>query len=237
MLDRIFYSFILILLSSSSIAQNDTLEHVKIDGDSIKNSTHLYFSWHYFNAYRAFEDNTDNLFYQDRLNEEPINTQGLELGTYIDLSKNLNISLGLGFFNGGETWSYNDSISDSSFTYINKYRQISLPVRLNFQIGSSIQPFGFIGVIPSSILGRKYESSFTNAKGVLTENNPEIIQDNISSFQFIGTAGIGVRFDFTNSTVFVLGEYRQHFTNTYTSLFLTHFQRLIGGSVGVSFRF
>ncbi len=236
MLDKIFCVLILVL-SNLSFAQITGTGDSKISTDSLENKSHLYFSWQYFNAFRSFEDNTSASFYKERLDEKPINTQGLEFGTYIDFTKNVNVSLGLGLFNGGETWTFEDSISDSSFTYINKYRQVSLPIRLNFQLGNTIQPFGFIGIIPSSILGRKYESSFTNSNGTLTENDPIIFKTNINAFQFMGTAGLGVKFDFVNSTVFIMGEYRQHFTNTYTGLFLTHFQRLIGGSIGVSFRF
>ena len=238
MLNKIFGSLLSVFfLSTALIAQNDTLSTVVPSNDSVKTNSQFYLSWHYFNAYRSFEDNTVNQIYEQRLNEEAINTQGLEFGTYMDLTKNLNVGLGLGFHNGGETYTFDDPDTDSSFTYTNKYRQVSLPIRLHYQLGTEIQPFGFVGIIPSSILGRKYESSYTDTSGILIENDPEIFKDNLNAFQFVGTAGLGIKFNFDNTSFFVMGEYRQYFTNTYTGLFLTHFQRLIGGSAGLSFRF
>ncbi|MFK8038187.1 MAG: hypothetical protein AB8B74_07865 [Crocinitomicaceae bacterium] len=201
------------------------------------NRTNIYISGQFFNAYRSFEDLSASNSYSNRISEESISTGGVELGSYIKLNDKFDLGIGVSFFGGGEQWSYFDSISDSSFMYVNKYRQIAVPFRLHFHLGDELRWVTFLGVIPSSILGRRYESSYTNDEGILTENEIETFQDNLNSFQLAATVGTGVSYQLGNASVFLLGEYRYHFTNTYTGLFLNHQQKLIGGSLGMTFSF
>lgn len=230
MRDQILCTFLLLTSSTFSFSQTDSVT------DSL-NKTKIYISGQYFNAYRSFEDLSIAKAYANRLEETSIKTGGIEIGSYIKLSKKLDLSIGASFFGGGEQWMYSDSISDSSFMYINKYRQIAVPFRLHFHIGNDLQWVTFVGLVPSSILGRRYESNYTDKAGSLVENEIESNQDNINSFQFSASVGTGVSYQFDHASVFLLGEYRYHFTNTYTGLFLNHQQKLIGGSIGLTYSF
>jgi hypothetical protein len=239
MFQRIFSIYLVLVSSYFTIGQiNTNAEESTPKEDSAttdKQSSTLYVSGQYFNAFRVVEDLTfDQAF--DSLNaEQPAATGGIEVGTHINFSERVWLSVGVNFFGGGESWLYADSLTDSTFSYTNKYRQIALPLRLNYGVGDQLKWFGFIGVIPSSILGRTYQSKFTNANGVLSENDIEVIETNINSFQFIGTCGTGISYSFGTTTIFGNIEYRHHFSNTYSGIFLNHYQRLLGGNIGLSF--
>lgn len=228
MRDNVFCILLVLMSPFFCISQIDTVR---------SSNNNIYISGQYFNAYRSFEDLSITKSYANRLKETSVNTGGIEVGSYVELTKNIDLGVGISFFGGGEQWMYSDSISDSSFMYTNKYRQVAVPLRVHFHLGKELKWVTFVGLIPSSILSKRYESSYTNEKGTLVENEIESKQDNINSFQFIGSAGTGVSYHFENTSIFLLGEYRHHFTNTYTGLFLNHQQKLIGCSFGISYRF
>ena len=231
MLYKFFFFQLMLWNVMNCQAQNDSLTH------QTAGKSNFYMAGQLFNASRSIEDlSTGNKF--DSLSfQKPINTGGFELGTSINLSEKLFLTVGVNYFGGGESWSYADSLSDSTFLYNNKYRQIAVPIRLNLQFGDALKWYGFVGLIPSSILGRRYESSYTNANGSLTENDIVVDQENINAFQFIGTVGTGLSYDLGDIKIFSHIEYRRHFTNTYTGIFLKHHQKLIGGSLGLSIVF
>lgn len=234
-----FFPFLIsVFFSALTFGQiNNKGEASEAIGDSIETKSNFYVSAQFFNATRQIEDLSSSQRFDSLSFEEPINTQGFEIGTIITLSKRLQLGVGLNLFSGGETWSFADSLSDSSFTYTNKYRQMGVPLRLSLFFGNKLKYYGFLGLIPSTILNRRYESSFTRAEGFEVENDVERTNDDINSFQLIGTAGAGLSYQLGPASIFAQVEIRQHLTNTYTGIFLNHTQRLVGGSVGLTFNF
>jgi len=94
-----------------------------------------------------------------------------------------------------------------------------------------------VGVIPSGILPRRFARAYINAAVAETENDILSSESNINAVQFIGTAGGGVSYSFDAVGFFAQFEYRRHFTNTYTGLFLSHKQSLLGGTIGLTYSF
>ncbi|MFK8044331.1 MAG: outer membrane beta-barrel protein [Crocinitomicaceae bacterium] len=231
----------LFLMSFSLYGQHDStsINTTVLTNDSELEETKstLYFSGQVFNAHRTFSDLSNNMRYDSALTQQPTITGGFETGVHMTLSNHFYLGVGANYFGGGESWTYSDSLSDSTYSYVNKFRQIAVPIRLNFHFGNAFKGYGFVGAIPSSILTRRFESSFTNAGGVETENDIVSSEENINSFQFIGSVGAGFSYSFEDVGFFAQLEYRHYFTNTYTGLFLTHNQTLLGGSVGLTYSF
>jgi len=226
---------ILIFLSKNAFSQKDS---ATVSTDSVvpvsTQSSVFYVQGSYLNSFRTFEDNTPYGVLYRRNNEAPISTGGFELGTHIELTKHTKLSLGVSFFSGGEDYSFSDTLTDSTFYYKNKYRQVGIPLKLNFIIGSTWQAYGFAGVIPSSILHRQYSSDYTTVEGEEIENDVEVIKNGLASFQLVGSVGLGARYQFSSGSVYAFGEYRQNLTNTYLSDFVVHRMRAVGFGLGVT---
>ena len=237
MLNKIFLLAVMLTSFYSSFAQTDSIVEERNDlNKSMSNdkNANFYMAGQYFRASRSFEDVSGISLYDSVLFQQPLNTGGFEFGTFIKLSEGFNMSVGFNYYGGGECWGFSDSLSDSTYTYNNKYRQVAIPIRLQIEFGEAFKSYSFVGVIPSSILGRRYSSSYANSNGTVTENDVLVIHDNINSFQFSGAVGTGLSYDFDGVKVFAHVEYRHHFTNTYVGLYLKHYQKLIGGAFGLA---
>lgn len=229
---------ILLLIPFSLVAQVETASN---ETDSTASSgeatSEFYIQGSLYQAFRSFEDNTPFQSQAARLDETGINTGGVEVGAHIDFSRNVYLTIGVAFFSGGEEYQYNDTDSDSTFYYMNRYRHVGVPLRLNAQFGNTFQVYGFGGVIPSSILHRQYTSNFTQADGVAVENDVVTSKKDIASFQVVGSFGGGLRYRFDGGSIYSFAEYRPHFTTTYQNDFIVHKMHAMSYGVGLSLKF
>ena len=234
---RLLFQFSLIFFSTCIYAQGVNSEIV-LDSqaeDTLSSDSYIHIS--YFSAFRTFKDESSNKKYSKRLDEKAISTSGIEIGKIIKINQQFNFSIGVTFFGGGESYQYSDNVTDSTFYYKNVYHQIGIPIRLNFEMGNKVKGFVFAGVVPASILHRRYESNYTDEKGKIFENEIETFKNDLAMFQISGSFGGGIKYSFKNTTLYAMGEYRPYFSNTYTGLFLSHQMRLIGGSFGMIYSF
>ncbi|MFD1552703.1 hypothetical protein DNU06_08940 [Putridiphycobacter roseus] len=202
-----------------------------------ENEATFYMQGNYFYAYRDFTDLSVYQGYQNRLEETAIFTKGIEVGAFLPLSPRFKISIGASFIGAGEGYDFESSTNDSSYHYVNKYQQIAIPLRLYYEVGEQISWFGFVGLIPSTILQKRVESSYTDATGKEFENEIDAKSENITSFQIAATVGTGVKYNFGNAGVYLNVDYRKYFSNTYTGLFLEHKMYLLGGTLGLTYQF
>ena len=224
----------LFVLSFSGFAQTDSIQTDLTDKVEGPPPSTFYIQGNYFNAFRVFEDKSPYQTNFRRLEEGPITTGGIELGTFININKYADLTLGATFYSGGEEYTFTDSISDSTFYYKNRYRQIGIPLRLNLTFGNAYQIYAFGGIIPSSILHLQYSSNYTTEVGELVENDVETIKNDLASFQLAASVGGGLRYKFSNGAAYVFSEYRPHLTDTYEGDFVSHKMRLFGFGFGLA---
>lgn len=215
-----------IVLESESDKKNLT------ETDTVEGNT-FYFHISRLSSFRKFEDLSAYSSYSKRLNEKSIITGGFEIGSELVLSDNFYLTIGGRFFSGGEQYQYNDSLTDSTFSYVNKYRQIGVPLKLNFEFGKKLKPFMFAGITPSSILGKQVKSVYTNQLGKEIENDSEFTNDYISPFQLVGSVGLGLKYQFPTFGMYTFYAYQKHFTETYSGLFYSH--KMINSSINLGF--
>lgn len=83
-----------------------------------------------------------------RANEQAIDVWTFHMGYKQTLSKHFQIDAGLHFDKFGEMYDFQDPLSDSAFSYTNRYAFIGLPIQFNltfgqrlvFSVGGGIQP-------------------------------------------------------------------------------------------------
>ncbi len=232
---RVMRLFLIFLFCAPFInfAQADT---TKAQADSEQPSNIFYLHGNYTNTFRTLEDKSPFQIHGERLKEEGIVTGGIELGTYIYINKYAYLSLGFNFFSGGEEYTFIDSVTDSTFYYKNRYRQIGIPFRLNLVYGKKLQAFAFGGVVPSSILHQQISSKYTTAQGAEVENEDERVKSGLLSFQFATSLGAGIKYNFGNGAFYAFSEFRPHFTNTFEGAFLIHRMRSTTFGLGISLK-
>lgn len=185
----------------------------------------FYLTGAFIHSFRKFEDNSAYQSLGERYKETPINTYGIGFGTYVPLANHFELDIGVSYVLQGEQYTFtsSDSLSDSSFTYVNKYRHFGVPLRLKYNVGNGNFK-GYItgGLIPSSILSIRYESKFTNPEGVETINDVKKITNDIAFFNLTASIGIGMSYTMGDFGFLVAPEYRYNLLNTFESVPITH---------------
>lgn len=194
----------------------------KVKHDSIDVSTY-YLTIGYVNSFRKFEDKSPFGSYSKREKETPIHTYGVGFGTYIDLAENLELELGVSYVLQGEQYSFNDSLSDSTFHYTKQYRHFGIPLRLKYNFGkNNLKGFVYGGVIPSSILSYKYESDYTTSEGKTHNNDTESKTNTLAAFNVAASLGVGVSYQLNSIGFMIVPEYRYNLLNTFDGVFIEH---------------
>jgi len=225
-------------ITNSNSAPEKSKEIKKIeksDTTKIENTykSQFYLTGAFINSYRNFEDLSAYQSLGKRYLETPINTFGLGFGTYIPLTKKLELDLGISYVLQGEQYNYADSLSDSTFNYVNKYRHFGVPLRLKLNFGEgNLKGFIIGGVIPSSIVSIRYESKFTTKEGSETINEVKKITNDLASFNLVGSIGVGVSYEMGDFGFIITPEYRYNFFNTYSGVPVTHNLWSWGGNFG-----
>lgn len=205
--------------------------------------TTTYFSLGYFNTFRQFDDQTP---YHSKIEwESHMATQnlGFNTGIYIPLINHLDLDIGFNYLPYGEEYNYKDSLTDSTFHYINKFQQIGLPIRLKFTFINAnpsdlgFKPFISVGIIPSSILSIRYFSDYTMADGTAVENDVDKITKDINGFVLATTASIGLTYKTEKIGFKLMPEFRYNISNSYTGVFWEHHLWAWGINAGVEIDF
>lgn len=208
-----------------------------------KEFTTVYLSVGYFNTFRQFEDQTPFTVKKEWESQTPTKNFGFNLGFYIPLAKHFDLDIGFNYLPYGEAYNYKDSLSDSTFQYINKYQQVGLPIRLKFtffnekQTDLGFKPFISVGVVPSNILSIRYFSNYTVADGTPFENEVQKITKDLSGFVLSTTASLGLVYKAEKVSLKIMPEFRYNISNSYIGVFWKHNLWAWGINAGIEFDF
>lgn len=202
--------------------------------------TNFYLSGLYQYSYRSFEDNSPTKdYYAEWQQQTSAYNGGVSGGIIMELSKLFHLDIGLSYFSHSENYSYQDSLTDSTFAYKNTYSQLALPLRLRVVYGTKFQVYGFAGLAPLNILKIKYESNYTTENGIAIERDVEIKKDGFSTFNLMLSAGFGLTYNLKRIGFFISPEYRRHLLNTYSDKIISmdHKMYSIGVNAGMILKF
>tara|TARA_B100000809_G_C14925531_1_gene454976 strand:- start:40 stop:813 length:774 start_codon:yes stop_codon:yes gene_type:complete len=206
----------------------DSIKDVTIDSLLINSITNyekstIYITAGYVNSFRYF---TDESIYQSlgkKYDETPISTYSIGVGTYIPLTNHLDLEIGVSYVLQGEQYLFSDSLTDSTFHYVNKYKHFGLPIRLRYSIGNgNFKGLVYGGVIPSNILSIRYESDYTNVDGNEVLNNVETKKNDLASFNLTASIGFGFTYQKNDIGFILIPEYRYNLLNTFSGYPVKH---------------
>jgi hypothetical protein len=201
--------------------------------------TTAYFTIGYFNTFRTFLDETPYQSLKEWELQTATQNLGLNLGMYLPIANHFSIDLGINYLPYGETFSYADSLSDSTFSYTNKYQQVGLPVKLKFTFFNAapndlgFKPFIALGVVPSTIFSNRYFSSYTTKKGFEIKNDIQKKTNNLSTIVFAGSMSVGFTYKTPKVGFKLVPEFRYNFSNTYAGVLWQHNLWAWGVSAGI----
>jgi len=209
------------IISNSDKSEETEKEVVKeTDKESSdKSGVEIYVGFNPNYTYRTLAEN-DGLFSQpigERANEIGEWISSYEMGIRNDLGGNFQLQLGVGFAQNRESYSFESNEQDSVFRYVNTYRHISFPIRVNYVYGDAIALYGAIGFMPKAFL------SLQNIETTLDINNQEndlttIDKDGFNFIVLDVMATLGTKIEFNeNYGIFAAFEARQQLTNTYSN--------------------
>lgn len=189
---------------------------------------------------RSFEDHTNTKLYSALEPEVGIVSYGCNVGILIPLSGNFALDLSATGFGLGESYSFSDETSDSTYYYKNTYVHGSIPLRLRYTYGTDVQLFGFAGIAPGNIFQLRTKSNYTKSDGGIIENEVEIANtDDYTPFTFTVSGGLGANYYFNQFGLTFSAEYRRNLTNTYANNVIRRTHNLYGISLnlGLTYRF
>jgi len=254
----LFITFLLCLSHSSTaqiVNQSETKDDKKEDKKTEKKDkpkkekqpktdfTTAYFSLGYFNTFRTFEDQTAYGSKYKWETQTATQNLGINIGVYIPLTHHFSLDIGLNYLPYGEEYNYKDSLSDSTFHYINKYQQVGVPIKLKYTFLNAnpsdlgFKPFISVGVVPSNILAIRYFSDYTTSDNSVIENDVKKVTNNLNKFVLSTTASIGFTYKTKKVGYKLMPEFRYNISNSYTGVFWKHNLWAWGINAGIEIDF
>lgn len=176
----------------------------------------------YVGAGRVFSNRTltENAFpfgapLGTRADETGFKTWSFQLGLRNNLKPHVAYDAALAIDRTGESYSYDDPETDSTFSYTSQYTYFSLPIQVFYTYGKDLRFFIGGGVQPGLFAGYRQEQKWTTA--VNTEGSAEITADaglNLFAFAAIASAGFQFRLG-KSSSIYLLPTMLWNLTNTY----------------------
>lgn len=221
--------------------EKDKTAQKMVDASSYSGSS-FYTTGMLIYGFRDFEDQTTAKVYSDFELQKPTYTYGGNLGIVIPLDKGFSIDASLSVFSIAESYHFEDTLSDSSYSSKNIYIQAAIPIKLRytFLINNDFHFFCFGGIAPGNIFDLRIKSSYKTKGGAEVENDVVNANTNAySPFTFSYLGGIGADYYFNALGVTMGVEYRKNLTNTYAQDVLKRSHKLYGFTfnVGVAYRF
>lgn len=207
------------------------------------NYTTAYFTIGYFNTFRQFEDQTPYKALYRWETHTPTQNLGFNLGVYIPLSKHFDLDIGLNYLPYGEEYSFKDSLSDSTFHYINKYQQFGIPIKLKYTFINAnptdlgFKPFISIGIVPSNILSIRYFSDYKTQDGTEISNDVKKVTKDLNNFVFSTSLSIGLTYKTQKIGFTLQPEFRYNLSDSYSGVFFKHQLWAWGVNAGIEMEF
>ncbi|MEX1002818.1 MAG: outer membrane beta-barrel protein [Crocinitomicaceae bacterium] len=189
-------------------------------------------------GYRSFVDNSVYGSYADWNDQKADYSGGGTIGVFLPLTGSFSLDLGFTYFGHKEKYNFDDPDSDSTYYFSNTYMQIGMPVKLRYTYGDKFQLFAFVGLTPVNILNVRFNELFTRMDGTVVERETELVKEKLSIFNLMGTAGVGLSYNFDWIGITLYPEYRHHLLNTYDPQKpLTHRMYGLAINAGITLRF
>lgn len=154
-------------------------------------------------------------------NEKAIINYNMELGIVVPMSKFFFIETGIGLYNNGETSSFEDLNSDSTFTYTNRFSYFGMPIKLkwiplSFLASKNKFEFGICaGVIPQVLFSYRQERNWTTSYGSRGSEDYKI-KDNINTTNLCAVLECDLAYIINNEIAFhLVGSYRKSYLNSF----------------------
>lgn len=152
-----------------------------------------------------------------RENEEALRVWTFQMGYKEQLAQHVLLDVGLHLDKYGETYSYQSPVSDSAFSYTNKYSFIGIPIQLQVTFGKRFVYFISGGIQP--MLATRYAVNQKNTdadKNVTTANYTSLAA--LSGFTCNLLLSTGVQFRFNQQVgIYFQPTYSHGLINTYES--------------------
>lgn len=208
------YSFVLFYLTSNAQLISDSEGRNNV---SFNQKTILYLSFDCLNSYRELTPNTSFLSTPlgERANEIPRWMSGTTLGVAIPVLSFFKINAGISYQQNGESYEWNSSISDSSFSYQTAFRYFAMPVQLSVEYGNRFALYGAFGMSPA-IFNSYIQKSQWTTENASTNSEEVSIQDNCNSFIISMQGDLGIHYHINDRLGIQLSaRYRKQLNNTY----------------------
>lgn len=229
--------------TSNKENENKKEEQSKSNTETKNNFTTAYFSVGYFNTFRTFEDQTPYKTLYRWNTQTPTQNLGFNLGVYIPLVKHFDLDIGVNYLPFGEEYNFKDSLSDSTYHYINKYQQIGIPIRLKYTFINvnpsdlGFKPFISLGIVPSNILSIRYFSDYKSKDGSEIKNDVKKVTKDLNNFVFSTSLTVGLTYKTQKVAFIIQPEFRYNISNSYNNVFFKHNLWAWGVNAGIEMNF
>ncbi len=181
------------------------------------NNNVLYIGIDGINSFRELSPNTEFLSTPlgERENEISRWMTGYFLRITVPVFRIFKINSGLAFQQSGESYEWNSTDTDSSFSYQTTFRHIALPFQLAIEYGNKISLYGAFGITPAIFNAYRQKVQWKNALG--SEESDEVnIQDDCNSFIISFQGNLGIHYHINeNFGLQLTALYRKQLNNTY----------------------
>jgi len=176
----------------------------------------------YIGAGRVFANRTltENAFpFGDplgtRADETGLKAWSFQLGVRNRVSSFMSYDAGVAIDRTGESYSYDDPDTDSTFSYTTRYTYYALPLQVFFTYGKDFRIFAGGGIQPQLFAGYRQEQKWTTA--VNAEESAEIEKKtDINTFGIAAIASAGVQWRLGKTTsIYLLPTMLWNLTSTY----------------------
>lgn len=150
-----------------------------------------------------------------RADETGLKTWSFQVGVRNRVHRFVSYDVGFALDRFGESYSYDDPDTDSTFSYTSRYSYYAMPLQLLFTYGKDARFFVGGGLQPQLLGGYRQRSEWTTT--LSSTGDSEVKRtDGLNGFGLgaIVSAGFQLRFGKTTS-IYVLPSYTWNLTNTY----------------------
>jgi hypothetical protein len=190
-------------------------------------------------SYRQFEDQSVYGTYSEREKETGAATGGLSIGVVLPLANYLSLDIGFSYWGHGEKYAFQDSLSDSAYSYKRRYLQLGIPLRFRATFGDRFQSFLYGGVTPLNIVQMRYDDAWTDMNGGKHDIDEIKIKNDFAPFNIMVAIGAGLNYNLRYIGLTFSAEYRRNMLNSYdtNAIRVDHRMYGIAFNYGIYLRF
>lgn len=222
----LLFVFLGVLFTSKAQIMNDQIH--------LKPATQFYFETTRAKVFRELTPNANFLAVPlgQRAFETPLTAWSHQLGIQTGLSKHIIFDGALSWMQNGESYTWQSSETDSSFSYQTRYRYLALPLHLKYSFGQKISIYTGAGLIPALYQSYRQDVQWTNALGAKYDNQIKV-NNNMNSFTISWSCVAGMEIPMNASVRLRFGvQFRQQLNNSYNP-----YQDYIHKSKAICFNF